>query len=158
MDKNANNYRHGDSHTRFHDIWRDMKGRCNSPSKTSYKNYGARGIRVSEDWKTYENFKADMYSAYLEHIKLFGEGSTTIDRIDVNGNYCKENCQWADYFKQGSNKRNTHYIASGGKVMSLEQWARENKLDSKLIHNRIHRLGWSAEDAITKPKRKFTWQ
>lgn len=80
-----------------------MNDRCKYKSNASYKNYGWRWIVC--EWKTFEEFKDDMYESYLEHVKKFWEKQTTIDRIDANWNYCKDNCRWATYSEQNRNKR-----------------------------------------------------
>ena len=133
-----NNLRHGDSHTRFHNLWRDMKGRCDTQTKTSFKNYGGRGISYIKDWEKYENFKNDMYESYLLHVSLCGEKQTTLDRIDVNRNYFKENCRWATYTQQANNKRNTHYIIINGIRKSLSAWAKEFNINENLVERRIN--------------------
>lgn len=91
---------------RFYKIWADMKQRCNNPKCPSFYNYGGRGIQYCFEWMCYENFKADMYPSYLEHVALYGEKQTTLDRIDVNDHYYKDNCQWATYQQQRINIRN----------------------------------------------------
>lgn len=88
---------------RFNYIFLGMKRRCTDIKSSNYKYYGERGIKV--EWKSYQEFKDDMYKSYKEHAKLFGEKQTTIDRIDVNGNYCKKNCRWATWKEQSGNKR-----------------------------------------------------
>lgn len=60
-------------------------------------------------WKDFESFKNDMYESYLLHIKEHWIKNTSIDRIDNNWNYCKENCKWATRKEQSVNKRNSHY-------------------------------------------------
>ena len=73
-----------------------MKCRCNNPNQHDYQYYGGRGITYDPAWETWEGFLADM--------GLRPDGMT-LDRIDVDGPYCKENCRWADAQTQGSNCR-----------------------------------------------------
>lgn len=91
---------------RFYKIWSDMKQRCNNPNNASFYNYSGRGIQYAFEWMFYENFKRDMYPSYLEHCKINGNCNTTLDRIDVNDHYYKDNCRWADKQLQRVNIRN----------------------------------------------------
>ena len=103
------NLLHGFSSTRdktkrkFYDVFNSMNKRCNNPKNDSFPNYWWRGIKC--EWKTLNAFIEDMRASYLDHIQQYGHKNTTIDRIDVNWNYCKENCRWATYLEQWSNTR-----------------------------------------------------
>lgn len=76
-----------------------MRQRCENPNTPKFAHYGGRGIKVCDRWQSFENFAADMG----ERPK-----GTTLDRIDVNGNYESSNCRWATHLEQRHNRRDSH--------------------------------------------------
>lgn len=90
--------RHGDTGTKLHNTWLNMKARCYNPNNTSYKHYGKLGVRICDEWyRSYETFKEwAITNGYSEEL--------SIDRIEPSGNYCPENCRWVNMSVQNSNK------------------------------------------------------
>ena len=111
--------KHNMTWTHFYSKWTSLKQRCNNKNNKCYKDYGWRW--VENKWSTFEEFKNDMYQSYLEHIGKHWEKQTTIDRIDVNGHYCKDNCKWATRQEQCSNKRNSIICKYNGEIHTIEE-------------------------------------
>lgn len=130
---------HGKSYTAFYKVWSGMVARCRNPQHQAYKNYGGRGITVCERWLRFENFLADMGDR---------PAGMTLDRIDNDGPYNKENCRWASWETQQNNSRNNRVIEYMGDRKTLIQWARELKLGSQLLRQRID-AGWSLSRAFS---------
>lgn len=100
---------------RFYWIWNAMKNRCDNPKFKQFKDYGGRGINYCDEWRNFKNFEADMKNGY--------EYGLTLDRIDTDKNYCKENCKWSTHKEQNNNKRCCHWITYDGQTKTLSQWA-----------------------------------
>lgn len=99
---------HGMSgNSRFYRIWAEMSRRCNDPNRDSYPDYGGRGIKVDARWRSFENFRDDMYEAYLTHASIHGEKQTTLERNDVNAGYRPDNVRWIRKSEQAWNTRST---------------------------------------------------
>ena len=136
---------------RFYEIWRGMRRRCYETTYNKYKDYGAQGIKTSAEWKeSFDNFCEDMLESYNKHVKEYGETDTTLDRIDVFGNYCKENCRWATWKEQANNRRNNIKLTYKGETHTLAEWEPIIGIKGDTLEHRI-KYGWSTEDILTKP-------
>jgi hypothetical protein len=128
--------------TRTYRIFKGMKSRCYSPSFNNEQNkYQSLGIIVDERWKhSYENFIDDM--------GVCPEGYS-IERIEVLGNYCKENCKWIPMNEQSKNRTNTPLYTIGDESKILKDWAREFGINYTTLWHRVHKKGMTIKDAIT---------
>lgn len=108
------NTRHGFFGTKFYFTYHRMRNRCQNTNYPEYYLYGGRGIKFL--WKSFEEFKEHMYASFLVHESEYGGRNTSIDRIDNDGHYSKENCRWATSKQQAMNRstnvvKKSHTIA-----------------------------------------------
>lgn len=142
------NYQHGHNCnyniSKTYQTWQHIIQRCNNSNHTSYKNYGGRGINVCDRWLKFENFLEDM-----------GERppNLTIDRVDNNEDYCKENCKWSTNKEQKRNTRRNILVTINGITKCLKDWCKIYKLNYNTIRSRL-RLGWTPKEALELVPRK----
>lgn len=124
--------KHGDSKTRLYRIWKTMKCRCYDHNHPTFVNYGARGIIVCDEWvHDYLSFREwALNHGYEKHLEL--------DRIDVNGGYCPENCQWITHYEQTMNRRDTLYIVIGDRSEKLRNFCMTHGIDINTVNNWRH--------------------
>lgn len=102
------NTTHWMTKTRLYSIYDGIKYRCWDVWTANMKWYALRWIK--NERKTFEDFLRDMWPGYYEHVETYWEKNTQIDRIDVNWNYCKENCRWVTIKEQQNNRRSNHSV------------------------------------------------
>lgn len=128
--------KHGDHKTPFYAVWRDLRYRCNCESSPEYKNYDGRGIKVCPEWEDYLQFKADMFESFRSGL--------TIDRVDVNKGYSKENCKWSTIKEQNNNMRRNVFLDSPWGRLTVAQVAEKMGVKGSLLRSRL-RKNWSTE-------------
>ena len=147
--------KHGMKGTRFYRIWTGMKTRCLNKNHVWYKHYGGRGIVICDEWTEFKNFSKDMYNTYCQHSIIFGEMDTSIDRIDPNKGYNKENCKWATKKEQSNNARNNVKIEYDGETKTLYEWAEKTGINYQRLWQRIFKEGMPLEKALTTKIRNY---
>ena len=143
---------HGLTGDRLYTIWNNMVARCHHPQNTNYKNYGARGISVCEEWRTDVHKFIDWArnNGYSENL--------TIDRIDNNGDYTPSNCRWVGYEVQITNRREyepkarkatKHIWTINGETKSGVEWCKFYGISFPTVLYRIQKLGLSPLESLT---------
>lgn len=127
----ARNKIHGMTGTRLYVTWQHMISRCTRESDGAYKYYGGRGITVCDEWKN------DFQTFYDWAMKNGYTDELTIDRIDVNGNYCPENCRWATKKEQQRNKRDNTRVSFNGQIKTVCEWAEEFNCFASMVYREI---------------------
>jgi|DEB19_MinimDraft_3_1074340.scaffolds.fasta_scaffold80209_2 hypothetical protein len=95
-------FRHGLRKNRLYSVWAIMIQRCTNPKASGYKNYGGRGIKVCRRWRNFKYFFEDMASEYRSGL--------SIDRINNDKGYNRNNCRWATKSQQAKNRRTTKLL------------------------------------------------
>lgn len=131
---------HGSSYTRLYSIWTGMKQRCFNKKIKSYKYYGAKGIRVCDEWLDFSIFKQwSLSNGYTDEL--------SIDRIDSNGDYCPENCRWVTLSEQKRNMSTNSFITYNNETHTVAEWARIVGMNDSSLSWR-KRNGWTNKECI----------
>lgn len=143
------NATHKQSRTPLYHIWETMRLRCSAPNNQKYYMYGARGIKVCDEWQ-------NDFIAFQEWALNNGwRKGLSIDRIDNNKGYAPDNCRWVTRKVQQRNTRRNIFITYQGKTQTLVEWCEELNLNYKTINNRIS-SGWDKVRALTEPIHRTT--
>lgn len=122
-------------------VWHGIIQRCFNPKNPSWPDYGGRGITMCDEWrKSFDAFLADM-----------GErpDGCSIDRVDNDGSYSKDNCVWAGNTDQARNRRNNRQLTFNGKTQTLAEWAEETSIPYFTLNARLRR-GWTIERTLSE--------
>ena len=122
---------HGCSATSEYKSWSCMKNRCLNSKYKEFNLYGGRGINICDRWTDFSAFLADMGPKSSPEF--------SIERNDVNGNYCPENCRWADDRDQSRNRRSNRKVVCNGYVMTATEAAKILNIKPKTLHARLRR-------------------
>lgn len=139
---------HGGTGSVLYRRWVAMRKRCNNPHNREYDRYGGRGIKVCDEWQDYAVFKEWALShGYSPELSL--------DRIDVNGNYCPENCRFVDMTTRARNRTNNIFVEYHGKRYTLPELVELTGIHYSTLYQRVKR-GFSIEDIVGVGKQRLS--
>ncbi len=139
------NSTHGMTETPLYRVYRGILRRCYNHRQESYQYYGAKGIRMCDAWRSgFEPFRDwALTNGYRKGL--------LIDRKDVCGDYCPENCRWVDAIASANNKSDSLFVEAFGERKTAAEWSRDDrcKVGSGTLYRRL-REGWEPEAAIAR--------
>ena len=139
--------KHGMYGTPIYRVWANMKARCNNPKTKSYINYGGLGISYSSAWEEFNGFYLDMGD--------IPDKSYTLERVNNDADYSKENCKWATRKEQANNTRQTVLIEIDGVTKCYHDWCKYYGLGPCTVYYRLKK-GMSVEEALKhKPYSRY---
>jgi len=148
--KKVKHKNHGYSDSATYKVWQGITKRCYNKNASNYYLYGGKGVRIAAAWREFEQFLQDMGAR--------PSAKHSIERIDHRGNYTPDNCKWATIKEQARNKGNNRIIEINGEKKCLAEWIESLGVSPSTIRDRIYKLGWSEERAITTPVAKRVWK
>jgi len=143
------NYSHLMSKTRIYHIYDGICQRCTNSRCREWLYYWGKWVKNL--WNGFEDFYRDMWESYEIHVKEYGERETTIDRIDSNWDYCKENCRWATRKEQNNNlTSNRKFVYKGKMYQTLTSLCATYWISKPAVKWRLE-AGWTIEKAMETP-------
>lgn len=131
------------SDTPFHVVYKNIVARCTNKKVKNYHRYGGRGIK--NRWASFLHFKEDMFGTYKPGL--------FIERINNDGDYCKENCRWATREEQNNNRSTNVSLTHMGQTLTIAKWEKQLGFRPGTLKYRI-RKGWDVKMALeTGPSR-----
>lgn len=143
----AINHSHGMSNSRIYRIYNSMKARCYRKNDHNYIKYGAKGIKICDEWLDKDNGFNNFYNW---SIKNGYDNHLTIDRINPYKDYNPNNCRWTDDLIQARNKRNTIWLTYNNITLPITIWAKIIEISAKTLFLRYIEK-WTDEEIICTP-------
>lgn len=144
---------HGLKGNRLYRIHHNMKQRCYNPNNTHWFNYGGRGIKICDEWISYDHenkINTGFLNFYNWAMNNGYADDLTVDRIDPNANYSPDNCRWVDRKFQSNNRNDNHYLLYQGYNFTLSIWSEITKINYPMITDRV-RKKWTTEEILRTP-------
>lgn len=142
---------HVHEYKRLYGIYNGIKRRCFNKKEPRYKDYGARGITMCEEWLN----PIDGFDNFVEWALSHGySDELTIERDDVDGDYCPENCSWITLAEQRYNQRGTIWVDYKGEHIQLMKLCERLGISYDTVHDRYRHRGWTIERAIEEPSQR----
>lgn len=125
--------KHGFSHKeRLYETWKNMRRRCYDPKNKRWKQYGGKGITICQEWADYSVFRAwALSNGYTDEL--------TIDRINVDGNYCPENCRWSSAKQQANNNTRNRLFEFQGQIHTMSELSDLLGMTYSTVQHRVER-------------------
>lgn len=134
---------------RFCRIYQWIRRRCKNKNDRAYPRYWGRWIQIKRN--SIEEFYVDMHESYIRHCEEYWEKNTTIDRIDTNWHYSKENCRWATVKEQNNNRRDNSHVEIDWVQYTPTTFAEKFKIncDTARYRMRMYRDGKMSYESLT---------
>jgi hypothetical protein len=144
--KDNHNFKHGGkrSFPVEYRAWSKIKGRCFCKTDAGYHKYGGRGISMCDEW-------ASDFMRFLADMGMRPSNKSSIDRMDNDGDYTPENCEWSNPTKQANNRRSSHLLTHKGETRTIAQWSRITGIKQATLRARIEVSGMSVKDTLETP-------
>lgn len=136
---------HGMSDSPEYKVWNNMMSRCNNPNHPRYKDWGGRGIRVCDKWRTFSGFYEDMGKRPTD--------KHTIERRDNDKGYSKDNCYWATTKEQSANRRSNNIVYYEESGFISRDWAKKLGISTRTFYSRLQR-GWDFVEIVEGKRTK----
>lgn len=142
------NKKHGLTNHRLYSIWSGMRERCSYEKNPSYQYYGAKGVKVCNEWQK------DFTAFYKWAIKKGYKEDLVLDRRSNKKGYCPSNCRWVTVLQNARNMSTNRNFKIEGKVRCVSEWCEIYGIKRYVVSDRINKLGWSFKKALLTPINK----